>query len=59
MTDEARLLAHVSNQLADLQASVTRLERGAEEFVPHLRQLVTNKAVRAAGAAATMFRRGQ
>lgn len=63
VTDEARLLARVSNQLADLQKTADRFEAAFSEFMPALRQLTqltrspAARVARAAGAASGLWHR--
>ena len=60
LSDEARLLDLISQQLAGLQETLNRLERRADqaagEFLPALRHLLGRRAARAAASASSMFR---
>ena len=65
ITDEARLLSEVvghlagiSDQIAALQATADRLELGAVEFLPALRDLLSRRMTKAAASAASIFHRG-
>ena len=57
-TDPVRVLERISDQLAGIQGSLDRLELGAAEFVPAVRDLLGKRATRAAASAAGIFRRG-
>lgn len=57
VSDEARLLAKISDQLADLQATADRMENGAREFLPAARAWLGKRTTKAAMSAADMFRR--
>lgn len=57
VTDEARLLAGISDQLAAIQGTLDRLELGAAEFVPALRSMMGRRMTKAAASAAELFRR--
>ena len=63
VTDEARLLAKISNQLADLQETAARFEHHAErlgaEFLPAVRGLVGRRTTQAAAKAGALFKGGR
>ena len=42
------LLGKISAQLSEIQATMDRIEKGAGEFVPTLRELLKRRATRAA-----------